>query len=409
MIDKLNYNATFFEKMNIYIDLSVLLDTEFITGIQRVTLKFVLGIIDRYANAVNLLKFDKKKNRYIVLNNLEFFKCYSNRSSEKCNMYTKEYVYVKDLGDGDIWFDIDAVWMGDVRRSYLLPLIKKQGCKILVQVYDIIPISHPQFCHDRTVYLFSDYISAHIKFSDRIIVNANATKNSIKKLADKCGINMPECNVIPLGADFSTDTVIRSEELDERVKEISEIGKYVLMVGTLEPRKNHKLVLDAFEGNGFKTSDSKSLKEQGFNLVIAGRIGWNMEEFVETLRNLPEYNKRIFHLEKASDKELIHLYQNASYLIFASYEEGFGLPIIEALVRGARVVCADVPVLREVGGEYCIWFKQGEAEDLARKVCAAETGKLEPNKMVKRDGFEYFRWNEVVERVIDALDEMMSS
>ena len=59
---------------------------------------------------------------------------------------------------------------------------------------------------------------------------------------DKCGVDMPECNVVPLGADFSKETDSYEEEPDERVRSISELGKYILMVGTLEPRKNHKLV-----------------------------------------------------------------------------------------------------------------------------------------------------------------------
>ena len=169
------------------------------------------------------------------------------------------------------------------------------------------------------------------------------------------------------------------------------------------------LIKNKVTATKIKTSDIKSLKEQGFNFVIAGRIGWNMEEFVETLRNHPDYNVRVFHFEKASDKDLIYLYQNASYLVFASYEEGFGLPIIEALVRGAKVICADVPVLREIGGEYCIWFEQENAEDLAMKVHAAEVGELMPDKMVETDGFEYFRWNEVVERVIGVLSETLAT
>jgi len=73
-------------------------------------------------------------------------------------------------------------------------------------------------------------------------------------------------------------------------------------------------------------------------------------------------------LEGLDDQSITYLYQHAKFLVFCSYTEGFGLPIVEAVMRGTPVVAADVPVLREVGGEYCVWFEQDNAVELCERI-----------------------------------------
>ena len=97
-------------------------------------------------------------------------------------------------------------------------------------------------------------------------------------------------------------------------------------------------------------------------------MGWNMEQFAANLQNHPDYNKRIFHLSGLDDKSVNYLYQHAKFLAFCSYTEGFGLPLIEAIRRGTPVIASDIPVLREVAGEYCIWFEQDNANELCARV-----------------------------------------
>ena len=206
-----------------------------------------------------------------------------------------------------------------------------------------------------------DFIGAHLQYADDIIVNAQATVDELQKLTQRLGISLPPCHVIPLGADFAKQEIITEDQVPKNVVEAVQDRPYILMVGTIEPRKNHKLLLEAYD---------KGLKEMGYNIIMAGYMGWNMEEFEQKLESHPDYGKRIFHFTGLDDKAIAFLYQHAKFLAFCSYTEGFGLPIIEAIQRGTPVLAADVPVLREVGGDYCVWFEQDDAGELCEAVCA---------------------------------------
>lgn len=345
--------------MKIFIDITVLTMVTFVTGIQRVTREFLVRLIESNSCEVVLMHYNAAEDTYYRIENEAFLKYYVQGKGIKERMITKEPVAISSIGAGTIFFDLDAVWMCRMKRSYLLPILKKQGARIIVHVYDIISITHPQYCLDRGVYNFMDYIGAHLQFADRIIVNAQATVEELKKLSAKVECKLPPCYVVPLGADFKVRKTVTESEVSQELVEAVKVKPFVLMVGTIEPRKNHKLVLNAYE---------QKLKAAGYNLIFAGYIGWNMEEFEQRLINHEDFGKGVYHFSGLDDTAITYLYQHAVCLAFCSYMEGFGLPIIEALQRGTPVVAADVPVLREVGGDNCCWFEQDNIDDFCEKI-----------------------------------------
>ena len=347
--------------MKIYIDVSVLTLATFVTGIQRVTREITIRLIEKEQENVVLLHYNARDNVYHRIDNAAFCQYYRHGTGVKNKMITRERIELSDMTEGDVFFDLDAAWMCRVKRSWLLPLLKKQGVRIVAHIYDIISITHPQYCLERGVYNFMDFIGAHLQYADDIIVNAQATVDELQKLTQRLGISLPPCHVIPLGADFAKQEIITEDQVPKNVVEAVQDRPYILMVGTIEPRKNHKLLLEAYD---------KGLKEMGYNIIMAGYMGWNMEEFEQKLESHPDYGKRIFHFTGLDDKALAFLSQHAKFLAFCSYTEGFGLPIIEAIQRGTPVLAADVPVLREVGGDYCVWFEQDDAGELCEAVCA---------------------------------------
>ena len=133
------------------------------------------------------------------------------------------------------------------------------------------------------------------------------------------------------------------------------------MVGTLEPRKGHEQVLDAFE----------LLWRMGeeIQLLIVGKPGWHTDALAHRLRTHPQRGKGLHWIEDASDEYLERLYQAAQCLIAASHAEGFGLPLIEAARHGLPILARDIPVFREVAGSHASYFDGGEAIDLAQALC----------------------------------------
>ena len=134
-------------------------------------------------------------------------------------------------------------------------------------------------------------------------------------------------------------------------------GKIFLMVGTIEPRKGHALVLDTFEQLWAQGSNDK--------LCIVGKPGWNMDTFMLRLRTHPEAGNRLLLLDHASDAVLQEAYRRSDALIQASAGEGFGLPLIEAGQHGKPVLCSDIPVFHEVGGDHALYFPR-TVEGLSR-------------------------------------------
>lgn len=352
--------------MKVYIDISVLNLATFVTGIQRVTREIVIRLIEKEKDNISLLHYNAKENKYHVVDIGLFYEFYKYNHGIKNKMITKQKLELSEIRLGAIFFDLDAAWMCRLKRSYLLPILKKQGVKIIAHVYDIISITHPQYCLQRGVYNFMDFIGAHLQYADAIIVNAQATITELERLSECLAISLPKCYVVPLGADFKTFATANDNDMPQRLVQVIHARPYILMVGTIEPRKNHKLLLEAFD---------KGLKDLGYNIIMAGYTGWNMENFTETLMSHPDYNKRIFHFTGLNDLAVNFLYKHAKFLAFCSYTEGFGLPLIEAIMRGTPVIASDISVSREVGGEYCVWFEQDNAESLIAKVVELEKNK----------------------------------
>ena len=121
--------------MKIYIDVSVLTLATFVTGIQRVTREITIRLIEKEQENVVLLHYNARDNVY-----------HRHGTGVKNKMITRERIELSDMTEGDVFFDLDAAWMCRVKRSWLLPLLKKQGVRIVAHIYDIISITHPQYC-----------------------------------------------------------------------------------------------------------------------------------------------------------------------------------------------------------------------------------------------------------------------
>jgi len=133
--------------------------------------------------------------------------------------------------------------------------------------------------------------------------------------------------------------------------------KYILFTGTIEPRKNLAALLRAL----------RTLKRsfRAIPLVIAGGRGWGMGAWDELRRELGD---QVHELGYISEADLPQLYRNAQLFVFPSLAEGFGLPLLEALASGTPVLCSDIPVFHEIGGDRPVYFETGKDADLAEKI-----------------------------------------
>jgi glycosyltransferase involved in cell wall biosynthesis len=140
-----------------------------------------------------------------------------------------------------------------------------------------------------------------------------------------------------------------------------------LMVGTVEPRKGHAFVLDAFERLWAAGASVR--------LIVVGRQGWMSESLAARMRAMAKQESRLIWLEQVSDEYLEQLYGAAHALVAASEAEGFGLPLVEATQRGLPVIARDIPVFREVSSEFALYFDGRRVESLIDAVRAVLSDK----------------------------------
>jgi glycosyltransferase involved in cell wall biosynthesis len=169
-------------------------------------------------------------------------------------------------------------------------------------------------------------------------------------------------------------TSLDAEDVSEAIIEFfSKTNDVFLMVGTIEPRKGHSFVLQAFEALWEEVDTTASL-------CIIGREGWDVGDFVAGLKCHRELGKRLLFLYSAPDSELRDAYNNSTALIQASEGEGFGLPLIEAAQYGLPIICTDIPVFREIASKHVIYFERGRIESL--KKCITDFLVMKENESI---------------------------
>ncbi len=385
--------------MKLYIDVTNMLGMRYISGIQRVEHEIISRFLSYKTADITLLAYSPEINAFHILDSDEFAEACKKSSLNKTNLKTEKILQYEEIPSGAVFFDIDNVWKSRLKRSYLLPILKKNAVKIISHVYDINPIQFPSLCDENTVFEFIGYIGSALMYSDLIITSTNANLKAMTELCGIIGIPQPETVVAGLGCDYketkdTADMPKNAEEISQNIAELVK-SRYILSVGTIEPRKNHKLIIDALDDK---------LSELDIKFVFAGRFGWNVEELKERILNHKLLNKKLFFIESPDDATVNYLYDNAFAVAFPTFNEGFGLPVIEAFQHGVPVLASDIDVLREVGGEYAVYFNPNDKKDFTK--CVSEL--IEDNEKYSRiknglKNFVPYTWDESARKMMNSI------
>lgn len=249
-------------------------------------------------------------------------------------------IAMSEFRAGDIFFDIDASWGDPCRVIPLWLELKQRGCILVKMHYDAVPILFPQYSHADTVYRYIENFSAALRYMDYWVCNSNTVERDLHRIVHDIGMGGVSTRICPLGADIH----VAEDERPPAPFVKAAPGRYILSVGTIEPRKNYELVLDVFE------SLIEDPDYSDVHLVIVGKSGWNNQVTIDRIRKHPEADRRLHWFAGISDAELEWLYRGAQLCLCLSRYEGFGLPVIEALSRGVPVMCTRDSAMDEVAG-----------------------------------------------------------
>jgi len=287
---------------------------------------------------------------------------------------------------GDQLVLLDSSWHSDFFP--FAEQLKREGVGIVSVIYDLIPLTHPQFYDTRLVQTFNEWFNWITQTADGYVAISAMVRDQVREeLQRRLGPAKADTlwfDYFHLGSELDLSEACAAVE--PRLTRVFKTPEPVfLMVSTIEPRKNHDYLLDAFERAWASGSHAR--------LCIAGRIGWKCDALLARVRNHPQLNQRLFMFNDLSDTSLEHAYSHASALVFPSWVEGFGLPLVEAMQRGLPAMGSDIPIFREIGGEFMAYFDIAEPQSLADLVTGFErSGKFPAARSVA--DWQWIGWRE---------------
>jgi alpha-1,2-rhamnosyltransferase len=294
-----------------------------------------------------------------------------------------------DISSQKILLLLDSTW--DNRIWTAVDEFRSTGGYVCAVLYDLIPFSHPETVAEQTRLAHTNWWNEAPSHIDSVMCISNAVRDDYLAWQEKAAIahKLPPESIgyFHLGAELKQD--------DPIITVLNSATPSFLVVGSLEPRKNHAFILDAF--------DQLWQQNKEVSLVIVGGFGWKSEDLIARIQSHPELGRRLFLIRDASDRDLYTLYNKCEAIIIASLAEGFGLPIVEAFHHGAKVICSDLPVFREIAGDHALYFDLTSSASLANIVTEhIQTPKRETSRCAK-EARTWLTWHESTKQLITRL------
>lgn len=239
---------------------------------------------------------------------------------------------------------LGAGWHKDGMITALTQQKIESGFKLVHIIYDLIPVYFPQLFGPGLYEHYTRYLFDAIAISDHLVAISESTKRDAQRFCKETGLHEPPIDVIRLGEDFE---VIQKAE---RPNGLDTLQQYILCVGTIEVRKNHQLLYQAY-----RQAHLEGIKNLP-KIVVVGRHGWLVQDLLYLVKNDPVVKADFIFLESASDAELKWLYQHCLFTIYPSVYEGWGLPIAESLAYGKLCLTSNTSSMTEIAGNLVDYF-----------------------------------------------------
>lgn len=328
------------------------------TGIQRVVRSIVnqaREVGEEIGLECHAVCFDEQRHQFVAINHLP--EPVEHRVVPKIG--GPLVGEIARLCAGDLLILADASWTAGFWPC--VERLKRRGVIIGAVYYDMLPLEHPDWFDKFLVDAYAKHWGNVRRTASFLACISEATLQVAHHFDRASVMARPAFQPLrgfsfPLGAEL--DGAAKTPRVRRRLSQFltGSCAKTFLAVGTVSPRKGYTTVLNAFEQHWNSGGESR--------LIIVGGYGWNSPEFRERIDVHARHAARLAWFNDLTDGELEHCYRSVDALITASLGEGFNLPIVEALRRGKPVVASDLPVHREVAGEYAAYFPAGSAVDL---------------------------------------------
>ena len=213
--------------------------------------------------------------------------------------------------------------------------VRRANVRPIYFVHDLIPITHPEYCRAGEAERHRERMRTVLITGAGVIGNSQATLDELGEFAKAEGLPMPPAIAAWLGSE-PLPVPISAQQPDRPT---------FVILSTIEARKNHLMLLQIWSRLIDRLSNGAP------RLLIIGQRGWEADPVFDLLDRSEKLRGHVVELNECSDDELAQHLVTARALIFPSFAEGYGLPLVEALGLGVPAIASDLPVFREIGGD----------------------------------------------------------
>lgn len=276
------------------------------------------------------------------------------------------------------------------------PLLIPTYGKCIITVHDLFFFKSPDSTVREMRRDFPAKVAYSIERADGIICPSNFTKYEILKLF-KC--KEEKIRVIPHGVDEKFKREPEEGEVERVKSKYSLPPRFILFVGNIEPRKNLEVLIDAF--NVFK----EELKD--YKLLVVGEKVFGFEKIKKKIERM-KMERDIIFTGYVENEELPIIYRLSSLFVFPSLEEGFGLPVLEAMASSVPVLASNTSSIPEVAGDCALYFSPYSPFDIAEKLkLVLKNESLRKNLIEKgKKRVEEFSWRRCAEKTLEFYREI---
>jgi glycosyltransferase involved in cell wall biosynthesis len=294
------------------------------------------------------------------------------------------------LARGDVLIALGSIW--DPRFAPLLQRLREDyGIRFATIVYDLIPDLFPEFTGPYLTELFRFWLCNVVPRADRVFTLSRASAHDLRRVMARRGLPVPEAVILPPGA--------RKVRQKPRFRKTM-ARPFILFVSTIEPRKNHALLLAVWE-----RLLASMAPERVPDLVFAGRlVGGMVERFNKSIGH-PDLRARVKIMLEPDDQQLAALYAGCLFTVFPSLYEGWGLPVGESLGWGKPVAASNRSSIPEAGGAFCAYFDPENVDDataVIRDLIETPERVAELKRRIKK-GFRPPSWADTAAQLLGVL------
>lgn len=271
--------------------------------------------------------------------------------------------------------------------------------KLIITVHDLTFMTNPD-THIPITLSVNKTIQKTLVRADHLVADSEATRADILKLT-----KVPEdkVSVVYLSYDSQYRLIENENAVDETKAKFGIFGDYIIVIGSLEPRKNMVRIIETF-------TRLKKMENRPEKLVIVGKKGWLFDPILSAANESKNHEDIIF-TDFVPTEELVYLLNGAKVMVYPSLAEGFGIPILEAMACGVPVVTSNISSMPEVGGDAVVYCNPFDVDDIATGILRVLENR-EYAQSLREKGFKNisnFSWEKTARKTMDVYKRALGN